>query len=115
MRQLNEKDVALLHMNIQQGYLEEAARNLNADLEISLALLEELVKEERELSPQAEARRAGRLSYYFGVHQRFYIECAAKGLYTTVEEKAQFREQMFKEEDQLLYDYRASWMSAFNG
>ena len=115
MRQLNEKDVALLHMNIQQGYLEEAARNLNADLEISLALLEELVKEERELSPQAEARRAGRLSYYFGVHQRFYMECVAKGLYTTVEEKAQFREQMFKEEDQLLYDYRASWMSAFNG
>lgn len=45
MRQLNEKDVALLHMNIQQGYLEEAARNQNADLEISLALLEELVKE----------------------------------------------------------------------
>ena len=115
MRQLNEKDVALLHMNIQRGYSEEAALNQNADLETSLDNLKSLVMETREMTPQSETRRAGRLSYYFGIHQRFYIECAAKGLYTTVEEKAQFREQMFKEEDQLLYDYRASWMSAFNG
>lgn len=115
MRQLNEKDVALLHMNIQQGYSEEAALNKDASLKESINNLNALVLEEREITPQSEARRAGRLSYYFGVHQRFYIECAAKGLYTTVEEKAQFREQMFKEEDQLLYDYRASWMSAFNG
>lgn len=115
MRQLNEKDVALLHMNIQRGYSEEAALNQNADLETSLDNLNALVLEEREMTPQSETRRAGRLSYYFGSHQRYYIECAAKGLYTTVEEKAQFREKMFEEEDQLLYNYRASWMSAFNG
>ena len=94
MRQLNEKDV---------------------DLETSLDNLNALVLEEREMTPQSEARRAGRLSYYFGVHQRFYMECVIQGLYTTVEEKAQFREKMFEEENQLLYDYRAAWMSAFNG
>ena len=115
MRQLNEKDVALLHMNIQQGYLEEAALNKDADLQTSLDNLKSLVMEEREITPHSEARRAGRSSYYFGIHQRVYMESVIQGEYTTVEEKAQFREQMFKEEDQLLYDYRASWMSAFNG
>lgn len=115
MRQLNEKDVALLHMNIQQGYLEEAARNLNADLEISLALLEELVKEERELSPQAEARRAGRLSYYFGIYHRMYDIRRAYGTYATTKEQMQARQEMSDAENQLLRDYRASWMSAFNG
>ena len=115
MRQLNEKDVALLHMSIQRGYLEEAALNQNADLQTSLDNLKALVLEEREMTPQSEARRAGRLSYYFGVHQRFYMECVIQGDYASVEEKAQFREQMFKEEDQLLYAYRAAWMSAFNG
>jgi len=115
MRQLNEKDVALLHMNIQRGYSEEAALNHNADLETSLDNLKSLVMETREMTPHSEARRAGRLSYYFWIHQRFYIECAAKRLYTTVEEKAQFREKMFEEENQLLYDYRAAWMLAFNG
>ena len=115
MRQLNEKDVALLHMNIQQGYLEEAALNKDVDLQTSLNNLNSLILEERKMTPQVEARRAGRLSYYFGIHQRVYIQSVAQGEYTTVEEKAQSREQMFKEEDQLLYDYRASWMSAFNG
>ena len=115
MRQLNEKDVALLHMNIQRGYSEEVALNHNASLETSLDNLKALVMEEREMTPQAEARRAGRLSYYFGIHQRVYMESVIQGEYTTVEEKAQFREQMFKEEDQLLYDYRASWITAFNG
>lgn len=115
MRQLNEKDVALLHMNIQRGYSEEAALNQNVSLETSLDNLKALVMEEREMTPQAEARRAGRLSYYFGIHQRVYMESVIQGEYTTVEEKAQFREQMFKEEDQLLYDYRASWITAFNG
>lgn len=115
MRQLNEKDVALLHMNIQQGYLEEAALNKDASLKESLNNLNALILEERKMTPQAEAHRTGRLSYYFGVHQRFYMESVIQGDYTTVEEKAQFREKMFKEENQLLYDYRASWMSAFNG
>lgn len=115
MRQLNEKDVALIHMNIQQGYLEEAALNKDASLKESINNLNALVLEEREMTPQSEARRAGRLSYYFGVHQRFYMESVIQGLYTTVEEKAHFREKMFEEENQLLYDYRAAWMTAFNG
>ena len=110
MRQLNEKDVALLHMNIQRGYQSEAELNQGLELEAVLQNLQDLLNEERTQS----ARLAGRLSYYFGVHQRFYMECVIQGHYATVEEKAQFREKMFEDEDRLLYAYRAAWMSAFN-
>ena len=110
MRQLNEKDVALLHMSIQRGYQSEAELNQGLKLEAGLQNLQDLLNEERTQS----AHLAGRLSYYFGIYQRYFNQRQAENQFSSIEEIQQAREEMFKNEDSLLYAYRAAWMTAFN-